>query len=141
MTIKVYIYYKYLVNSLLQIHVLKIGGLWILEDSNYWIITLCSWSKIYRNKIKWNSHLHAHLFKNIWKYFLEVSIYNQVILWRIRTNRYFFLFSSLNLEIPLKKKSGSIMSCMCLRFWYLTRFKSHWKKIKKKSIKLCLLCW
>lgn len=41
MTIKVYIYYKYLVNSLLQIHVLKIGGLWILEDSNYWIITLC----------------------------------------------------------------------------------------------------
>lgn len=105
MTIKVYIYYKYLVNSLLQIHVLKIGGLWILEDSNYWIITLCSWSKIYRNKTKWNSHLHAHLFKNIWKYFLEVNIYNQVILWRIRTNRYFFLFSSLNnLEIHWVKK-------------------------------------
>lgn len=67
MTIKVYIYYKYLVNSLLQIHVLKIGGLWILEDSNYWIITLCSGAKFIEIRLNENPicmHIYLKIFGN-----------------------------------------------------------------------------
>lgn len=67
MTIKVYIYYKYLVNSLLQIHVLKIGELWILEDSNYWIITLCSGAKFIEIRLNENPismHIYLKIFGN-----------------------------------------------------------------------------